>query len=62
MNMHSKLFNNPSVHPPLSGGGGLKLQQNFQKRGKLDRTSIFRGALLGKRGDFIKGSEVAIFT
>ena len=37
MNMHSKLLNNHSVHPPLSAGdgegmgGGLNLQPNFQK-------------------------------
>ena len=49
MNMHSKLLNNHSVHPPLSGGGVLNLQTNFQKRG-LDRTSTFRGGFLGKRG------------
>ena len=52
--MHSKLLNNHSVYPPISvgvgGGGGLNLQPNFQKRGKLDRTSTFRWDLLGKRG------------
>ena len=31
MNMHSKLLNSHSVHPPLSDGGGLNLQPNFQK-------------------------------
>ena len=30
-------------------GRGLNLQLNFQKRG-FDRTSTFRGGLLGKRG------------
>ena len=38
---------------PLSAGGeggaSLKLQPNFQKGG-LDRTSAFKGRLLGKRG------------
>ena len=33
----------------LQGGRGLNLQPNFQK-GRLDRISIFRGELLGKRG------------
>ena len=33
MNMHSKLLNSHSVHPPLSDGGGLNLQPNFQKGG-----------------------------
>ena len=55
-----------SVHPPppflLWGGGGLNLQSNFQKgRERLDRTSTFRGGLLGKRGvNFFRGA--AIFT
>ena len=45
-----------SGHPPfcrgsVGGEGGLGLQPNFQKGG-LDRTSTFRGGLLGKRGDF----------
>ena len=50
-----------SVHsPPLPQtfwgvGGGLNLQPNFQKGG-LDRTSVFRGGLLGKRGvTFFRG-------
>ena len=43
------------MHPPLSGGGGgLKLQPNFQKKG-IDRTSTFRG------GGIFSGG-VAIFT
>ena len=29
---------------------GLSLPPNFQKGGELDRISIFRGGLLGKRG------------
>ena len=33
MNMHSKLLNNHSVHPPLSAGEGFNLQPNFQKGG-----------------------------
>ena len=49
-----------SVHPLLSAGE-LSLQ-NFQKVEGLDRTSSFRGGLLGKRGmTFFKGG-VAIFT
>ena len=31
------------------GGGGLSLQPNFRKGGGLDRTSTFRGGLLGKK-------------
>ena len=36
MNMHSKMLNNYSVHPPVSaggGGGGLTSNQIFKKRG-----------------------------
>ena len=37
------------MQPPfLLGGGGLNLLPNFQKVG-LDRTSNFRGRLVGKR-------------
>ena len=48
--------------PPLSAGG-LSLQPNFQK-GVLERTSIFRGGLLGKWGGdvFQGGGGVAIVT
>ena len=33
MNIHSKLLNSGSVHPPLSDGGGtgVESQPNFQK-------------------------------
>ena len=56
MNMHSKLLNNRSVHPPLSTGcRGVNLQPNFQKGGGLDRTSTFRGDLLGRRGVTLLG-------
>ena len=36
--------------PFFPGGWGLSLLTNFSKRG-LDRIPIFRGGLLGKRGD-----------
>ena len=41
-----------SVHPlPLSAGRGrLSLLPSFRKRGELDRISILRGRVLGKRG------------
>ena len=32
------------------GGGGVEPPIKFSKRGGLDRISIFRGGLLGKRG------------
>ena len=41
-----------SVHPlflSAGAGGGLKRSTKFSKGG-LDRISIFRGVLLGKRG------------
>ena len=44
-------FFDNSVHPLfllLPGGGGLSVLPNFQKEG-LDRISIFRGGLVGKR-------------
>ena len=45
-----------SVHPPYSaGGGGVEPPTKFSKRG-LDRTSTFRGGLLGQRGvTFFRG-------
>ena len=65
MNMHSKLLNNHSVHPPLSAGEGFNLQPNFQKGGgggELDRTSSFREGLLGNKEVIYSGGGVAIFT
>ena len=52
MNMHSNLLVVVCTDPsPLGKGGGEdEPQPNFQKGGKLDRTSIFRVDLLGKRG------------
>ena len=46
-----------SVHPPTPFYLGLlNLLPNFQKEGGLDRTSIFTGGLLGKRGmTFLRG-------
>ena len=52
--------NSHSGHPPPFLQGELSLQQNFQKRGGLYRTSPFRGGLLGKRRQLVSG-EVAIF-
>ena len=54
MNMHSNFLVVVCTDPsPLRGGGGGgedEPQPNSQKGGKLDRTSIFRVDLLGKRG------------
>ena len=51
MNMHSKLLNSHSVHPPLFDGEGIEPLTKFSKRGGGldDRTSTFRGGLLGKK-------------
>ena len=39
------------MHPsPFWWEGGLNFLPNFHKGGGLDRTSILRGGLLGKRG------------
>ena len=35
MNMHSKLLNSHSVHPPLSDGGRVEPPTKFSKRGGL---------------------------
>ena len=50
-----------SVHPPPLSALVMSLQPNFQKGG-LDRTSTFRGGLLGKRGWHYSGGEGAVFT
>ena len=50
MNIHSKLLNNQSVHPPLSAGGGRNSNQIFKKGEALDRNSTFKRSLLAKRG------------
>ena len=45
-----------SPTPPPSAGEEMSLLQNFQKKGgTLHRISIFRGRLLGKRGDVFQG-------
>ena len=44
--------------PPLSawGGGGVEAPTKFSKKGEVDRTSTFRGKLVGKREvTFFKG-------
>ena len=41
--------------PPPFLLGGFESPTNFSKSGRLDRISIFRGGLLGTRGDFFQG-------
>ena len=66
--LEPQLFASPYRIPPLFcwgvGGGGLNLQPSFQDGGggRLDRTSTFRGVLLGKRGMTFFRRGVAIFT
>ena len=55
MNIHSKLLNNQSVHPPLSAGGGRNSNQIFKKGEALDRNSTFKRSLLAKRGWLYSG-------
>ena len=60
MNMHSKLLNSHSVHPPLSDGGRVEPPTKFSKRGGLTGPQLLEG-VAGKEGvTFFRG--VAIFT
>ena len=49
MNMHSKLLNSHSVHPPLSDGGRVEPPTKFSKRGGLTGPQLLEG------GDFFQG-------
>ena len=57
MNMHSKLLNTCSVHPPISGGGGGRGEPPFKysKRGGLTEPQLFEGICWERGGDFISG-------
>ena len=48
MNMHSKLLNSHSVHPPLSDGGGGRVEPptKFSKRRGLTGPSLLEGVTL----------------
>ena len=55
MNIHSKLLNNQSVHPPLSAGG-IETPTKFSKRGRrLTGTQLLNGVCWQRGGDFIQG-------
>ena len=60
MNMHSKLLNSHSVHPPLSDGGRVEPPTKFSKRGGLTGPQLLEGVAGKEGGDFFRG--VAIFT
>ena len=49
MNMHSKLLNSHSVHPPLSGGECIEPPTKFSKRGGLTGPQLLEG-VAGKDG------------
>ena len=49
MNMHSKLLNSHSVHPPLSDGGRVEPPTKFSKRGGLTGPQLLEG-VAGKEG------------
>ena len=56
MNMHSKLLNSHSVHPPLSDGGRVEPPTKFSKRGS------FKRGFAGKDGgDFIQWEQGCSF-
>ena len=55
MNMHSKLLNSHSVHPPLSDGEGVEPPTKFSKRGGLPGPQLLEGVCWERGGDFIQG-------
>ena len=63
--LETSLYRTLSVILSLtSPGGRLSLLPNFQKRGGLNRISIFRDGLLGKRGvtgDFFQGGGCSFY-
>ena len=62
MNMHSKLLNSHSVHPPLSDGGRVEPPTKFSKRGSLTGPQLLEGVCWERGGDFIQGGRSAVFT
>ena len=55
MNMHSKLLNSHSVHPPLSDGGRVEPPTKFSKRGGLTGPQLLEGGCWERGGDFFQG-------
>ena len=53
-NMHSKLLNSHSVHPPLSdvGGGGVEAPTNYSKRRGWTGPQLLEG-VAGKEGTWL---------
>ena len=55
MNMHSKLLNSHSVHPPLSDGGRVEPPTKFSKRGGLTGPQLLEGVAGKEGGEFFQG-------
>ena len=55
MNMHSKLLNSHSVHPPLSDGERVEPPTKFSKRGSLTGPQLLEGVCWERGGDFFHG-------
>ena len=55
MNMHSKLLNSHSVHPPYSDGEGVEPPTKFSKRRGLTGLQLLQGVCSERGGDFIQG-------
>ena len=62
MNMHSKLLNSHSVHPPLFDGEGIEPLTKFSKRGGglMTGPQLSEEVCWERRGNFIQGG--AVFT
>ena len=57
MNMHSKLLNSHSVHPPLPGGEGIEPPTKFSKSEVLTGPQLLEGVCWERGGDFIQGVQ-----
>ena len=55
MNMHSKLLNSHSVHPPYSDGDGVEPPTKFSKRRGLTGLQLLQWVCSERGGDFIQG-------
>ena len=60
MNMHSKLLNSHSVHPPLPGGEGIEPPTKFSKSEVLTGPQLLEGVCWERGGDFIQGCSFHI--
>ena len=60
MNMHSKLLNSHSVHPPLFDGEGIEPLTKFSKGGGglMTGPQLLEEVCWERRGNFIQGGGV----